>query len=195
MAREKRRGIEMVPTWSSKIGRENPAPPELAPIKPADLPFVCKDIRPGVPEDAKQKAWLKANLEKMGCGGLMGIQWGHNEKHWLKEVCSQDTSAFSNSVRANPNLWKEGLIAEIFDMSKEEKGMPQIVPIMNNALKYFGIKVHKNEGCKFLDCQDNELQKVLKYLVPLITPMKPARVIGKMANSVVESLYLGKKVS
>jgi hypothetical protein len=40
-----------------------------------------------------------------------------------------------------------------------------------------------------------ELQEVLKYLVPLINPMKQARITGKLANSVVESLYMGKKVS
>jgi hypothetical protein len=117
----------------------------------------------------------------VGYRGLIGIQWGHEEKHWLKEVYSQDTSAFPNSLRANLDLWKEGLIAKIFDISKEGKGILQKVPATNNALKYFGVNAHK-------------LWEVVKYLVPLINPMKSARVTGKMANSVV-ALYLGKKVS
>jgi hypothetical protein len=120
-------------------------------------------------------AWLRANLDKMGCGGLMGFQWGHEEKHWLKEVYSQDTSAFPNSVREKPDLEKEGLIAEIFDISKKGKGMPQKVQAVNNALKCFGVNAHKKEGWKFSDCQDDKLQEVLKNLVPLINPMKLAR--------------------
>jgi hypothetical protein len=87
------------------------------------------------------------------------------------------------------------LIAEVFGISKEGMGMPQKVPATNSALKYFAVTAHKREGWKFLDCQDDELRDVLRYLVPLINPMKPARITGKLANSVVESLYMDKKVS
>jgi hypothetical protein len=73
------------------------------------------------------------------------IQWGHEENRWLKEVYNQDTSAFPNSLRPNPDLWKEGLIAEIFDISKEVKAMRQKVPATNSALKYFGVTAHKKE--------------------------------------------------
>jgi hypothetical protein len=90
--------------------------------------------------------------------------------------------------------WKEGLIAKIFDISKEGKGILQKVPATNNALKYFGVNAHKKEWWKFSDFQADKLWEVVKYLVPLINPMKSARVTGKMANSVV-ALYLGKKVS
>jgi hypothetical protein len=102
----------VVPTWTSKRSRGNPGPPQDIPVpaadvqasvKPADLLFMCKFLQPGIPEDAQGKAQLKANLEKMGCSGLMGFQWGHEEKNWLKEVYSQDTSAFPNTVRENPD--------------------------------------------------------------------------------------------
>jgi hypothetical protein len=69
------------------------------------------------------------------------------------------------------------------------------VPAVNHALKYFAGSAHKKDGWKFLECTDDGLQDVLKYLMPLINPMKPARVTNKMANTVVESLFLVKKVS
>jgi hypothetical protein len=102
---------------------------------------------------------------------------------------------FPNTVRANPEVWKEELIAEIFKISKEGKGMPVQLPPVNNALSHFLVKAQFKEGWKFLDCLGGELREVLKYLVPLINPMKLGRVSGKLENSVVESLYLGKKLS
>jgi hypothetical protein len=66
---------------------------------------------------------------------------------------------------------------------------------VNHALKYFADSAPKKDGWKFLECTDDGLQDVLKYLMALINPMKPARVTNKMANTVVESLFLDKKVS
>jgi hypothetical protein len=131
----------------------------------------------------------------MGCEGLLDFQWGHEEEKWLQEIYKKDMSAFPSTGGANPDLWKEELIADIFGISKVGMGMPQRVPAVNHALKYFASSAHKKEGWRFLECQDAGLRDVLKYLMPLINPMKPARVTCKLANTVVESLFLGKKVS
>jgi hypothetical protein len=58
-------------------------------------------------------------------------------------------------MRANPELWI--LIAEIFKISKEGKGILTNVHPVNNALDYFLVKAHSKEGWKSLDCLDEEL--------------------------------------
>jgi hypothetical protein len=104
-------------------------------------------------------------------------------------------SAFPSTVKANPDLWKEDLIAKVFGISKVGLGMPQKVSRFNHALKDFVSKAHQKEGWKFLKCQDAGLRDVLKFLTPLVNPMKLARVTGKLANTAVECLFLDKKVS
>jgi hypothetical protein len=112
----------------------------------------------------------------------------------LNNIYNKDMSVFSNTIRANPSLWKKGLIAKVFGISKKGMAMPQKVPAVNNSLKYFGGSAHKKEGLKFLDCKVEELRDVLNYMTPQINPMKLASVTGKITNIVVESFYLHRKV-
>jgi hypothetical protein len=130
MARRKAEKEAAEPTWASKRTKRNPAPPQDNPAldtkvsdKPKDLAIVCKPLQPVILEDAKEKAQLKANLEKIGCKCLLDFQSGHEEEKRLKEIYNKDMSAFPSTVRANPNLWKERLIAEVFGISKVEMGM------------------------------------------------------------------------
>jgi hypothetical protein len=55
----------------------------------------------------------------------------------VQEIYKKDMSAFPSTVWANPDLWKEELIAEGFGISKVGMGMPQKVPAVNHVLKYF----------------------------------------------------------
>jgi hypothetical protein len=89
---------------------------------------------------------LEANLEKIGCEGLLDFQWGHEEEKWLNEIYNKDMLAFPSTVRANLDLWKEELIAEVFGISKVGMGMPRKVPAVNHALKSFAGKDHSKEG-------------------------------------------------
>jgi hypothetical protein len=133
MAREMRKGAETASTWASKRGKGNMALANVVP-EPAEmvvLAYVSWVIKPGVPEDEKEKAQLRADLDKMGCGGLMEFNWGHEDKHWLEEIANRCShfGLFPNTIRANLELWKEDLIAEVFKIPKEGKGIPtKVIP-------------------------------------------------------------------
>jgi hypothetical protein len=75
-------------------------------------------------EDDRGVAWLRANLKNMDCAGLLDIAWHHEEPAWLQKIWKKDRSAFSNTVRANPELWNEKMIAEVFGICKEGLGLP-----------------------------------------------------------------------
>jgi hypothetical protein len=68
---------------------------------PVELALAYKPLKVGIPEDAKKVDWLRANLEKMGCAGLLDVSWHHEEPAWLQEIWKRDQSAFPNTVRAD----------------------------------------------------------------------------------------------
>jgi hypothetical protein len=91
---------------------------------PAELALACKPLRVGIPEDDKGLARLRANLQKMDCAGLLNILWHHEEPAWLQEIWKKDRLAFPNTMRANPELWNEKMIAEVFSIYREVLGLP-----------------------------------------------------------------------
>jgi hypothetical protein len=46
-----------------------------------------------------------------------------------------------------------------------------------------------------MECKDEALRDVFKFLTPLVNPMKPARITSKFSTIVVECLFFDKKVS
>jgi hypothetical protein len=55
-------------------------------------------------------------------------------------MCKKDMSAFPSMIRANPDLWKQDLIAEVFDISRVGLGIPQKVSGLNHTLKYLSAR-------------------------------------------------------
>jgi hypothetical protein len=84
-----------------------------------ELALACKPLKVAIPEDKKKFNRLKANLEKMGCAGLLDVTWHHKEPAWLQEIWKRDRSAFPNTVRADPGLWREELLGEIFGLNRD----------------------------------------------------------------------------
>jgi hypothetical protein len=130
----------------------------------------------------------------MACEGLLDFPWYHEEPAWLQEIWRKDMSTFPSTVRANPDVWKEDMIAKVLGICREGLGLPYKVKGHNYVKKYFTGKAHTKEGWKFLECKDDALQDVFKFMMPLVNPMKPARVTGKLATTMVECLFLEKKV-
>jgi hypothetical protein len=110
--------------------------------KPEDLAFNCKPLWPQILEDEKELARLRTNLRKMDCEGLFKVLWHHEEPEWLQEIWKKDMLVFPGTVRANPDRWKEDMIAEVFGICREGLGLPHKVTGFNHALQYFGSKAH-----------------------------------------------------
>jgi hypothetical protein len=134
------------------------------------------------------------HIEKMGCAGLLGVIWHHEEPAWLQEIWKKDQSAFPNTVRADSGLWREDLLGEIFGLNRDGVSLPYEVKGHNLAKSYFTKEANPKEWWKFLECNNEELRDVLKFLTPLVNPMKQARITRKFASTVVSCLYFGKRV-
>jgi hypothetical protein len=64
----------------------NLAPDTEVSNRPEDLALACKPLQPGIPEDDKDVARLRANLRKMDYEGLLDVPWHHEEPEWLQEI-------------------------------------------------------------------------------------------------------------
>jgi hypothetical protein len=99
-----------------------------------------------------------------------------------------------NTVRANPGLWREDLLGEIFGLNRDGVSLPYKVKGHNMAKSYFTKEANPKEGWKFSECNNEELWDVFEFLTPLVNPMKQARITGKFASTVVSCLFFGKPV-
>jgi hypothetical protein len=113
---------------------------------------------------------------------------------WLQEIWKKDRSAFPNTVKANLELWNVKILAEVFGLCREGLGLPYKVKGHNLAKSYFTTEPNLKEGWKFLECNNEALWDVFKFMRPLVNPMKPASIIGKFSIRVVECLFFGKQV-
>jgi hypothetical protein len=99
MVKREREGA--MPTRSSKrtkksnaVKRKRLSPESEGSDGPVELALACKPLKVGILEDAKKVDRLRANLEKMGCAGLLDVSWQHEEPAWLQEIWKRDWSAF-----------------------------------------------------------------------------------------------------
>jgi hypothetical protein len=86
MAIKRERGEAATPTQSSKRTKKTnagkhkrPSPDSEGSDGPVELALASKPLKVAIPEDKKKFDWLKANLEKMGCAGLLDVTWHHEE--------------------------------------------------------------------------------------------------------------------
>jgi hypothetical protein len=75
----------------------NPALDTEVSDRPEDLALACKHLQPGIPEDDKAIARLRANMRKMDCEGLLDVPWHPEEPAWLQEIWRKDMSAFPST--------------------------------------------------------------------------------------------------
>jgi hypothetical protein len=197
----KRKTEVVTPTWNTraKVGqadnKKKPLPEGDTSQRPVKGPFACKVIRVTIPEDPDRLKQLSANLKTMGCEGLLDVAWHHKEPAWLQEIWGKDRSAFPNTIRADPALFREDLLGKVFGIKRDGVPLPVKVKGFNYAAKYFTYDPNTKEGWKFSECKNEELRDVFEFLTPLVNPMKPARITGKLASRVVENLYINKLVS
>ena len=170
-------------------------PEEEAPQKREKVSFACRSIRVKLPEEPARLERLRKNMKKMGCEGLLDVAWHHEEPAWLTEVWCRDPAGFPNTIRSMSETWREDLMGKVFGLERDGVPLPTKIKGTNYAAEFFSCPLNPKEGWKFLECAKEELRDLFEFLTPLINPMKPTRITGKLASRVVENLYYDKPVS
>jgi hypothetical protein len=112
----------------------------------AKVPFACKIIRVTIPEDPDLLKGLRANLKTMGCEGLLDVAWHQKELAWLQEIWSKDRLAFSNTIRADPALWREDLLGKVFGIETDGVALQVKLKGFNYAAEYFSVTQTRRRG-------------------------------------------------
>jgi hypothetical protein len=110
----------------------------------------------------------------MGCGSLMDLPLRCTNDEILKEIVLQKSPfAFTGTIQADPDLWTEEMLSLSRHLSSKGK---RILPRRKNLAKeYFQRDHDSKDGLKYLQCNHQDLRKVLEFLLPLINPNKSNR--------------------
>jgi hypothetical protein len=73
---------------------------------------------------------------------------------------------FPNTIRANPTLWREDLLGEVFGLERDEVALFYKMKGHNYAAEYFMRDANPKEGWKFSECHDEELRDIFEFLIP-----------------------------
>jgi hypothetical protein len=76
------------------------------------IEHVLRPPTPGYPEEKERRVILEENLKKMGCGKLWDLPWRYSDEQMLKEVVSQRSTTFPDSIREKPEKWTVSVLAK-----------------------------------------------------------------------------------
>jgi hypothetical protein len=84
------------------------------------LPIVSlRSVKPVVPAGQLEKEQLIADLEVMGCEGLILEPWHVRSEEMVKEFSKKRSNEWLNTIRRDPDNWSSELWADVYGFKKE----------------------------------------------------------------------------
>lgn len=135
----------------------------------------------------------------MGLAFLLKLPWQIDEVGLLEErIFRVSKRARGNTIRCNPTLWTEELIAQTYQTLIEGKGLLECDSdyrqVVEDCFKKETWK--RKNGSKVEDCIDQtKLGPILAFLIPILNPEKQTRVSLALATTIYVSLEQKEKIN
>ena len=139
-------------------------------------------------EDERERAMLKDNLYGLGCVGLLEGPWNLKNKEFIqqfimiREQKMECNNIFDATIRNRPEEWTTRVWREVYNFLPGGGGMA------NRTDKYvegkFLLEVDPKDGFPVRECKDARERRLLEFLVPIVHPDKPTRVIRTLRNTI-----------
>ncbi|CAM6098715.1 unnamed protein product [Calypogeia fissa] len=160
--------------------------------KRKDPPMQKRVLRLVYPKEPSNREKLKKKLEEMGCAPLLDLPWLFLNEEFVKEVISNSPPVqFPNNIRAAPSTWTTNLISQALGLSLEGEGFTNRSENLTSPC--FKGMISGKEGWKLSQCSDQDLYRVMAFLLPLLYPEKSMRVTVSVGGTIIAS-YIGQKV-
>jgi hypothetical protein len=163
--------------------------------KMSEVPSEVKlrKVVPEVPQDETERGELLEDLQAMGCSGFLEKPWGFKDDRVVRELLDGVSHEFDNSIRAAPIRWTEECWREVYHFSTGGGGLA------GRKDKYvkdcFKELPSPKDGYAIEDCTDPRHKRLLAFLVPIVYPEKPNRIIVTWGNTIFGALNGGRKVN
>ena len=156
------------------------------------MPLILRSVVPAIPKKPGKRAYLEEDLTKIGCIGLLNKPWTVKEEKMVRELIVGAKNQYEGTIRARPETWDAGRWREAYGFSAEGKGFA------SRTDKFIGGKfrnaANPKDGLAIADCEDSRAKRVLEFLIPILYPKKPTRVMVTVSNTIFGALLDERKV-
>ena len=151
------------------------------------LPIPTKPFIPAIPTDDKEFWELREDLQAMGCAGLLARPWNVQSEDMLREFLFERGNQWDETKRRDPEHWTPDTWAKVHGF---ERGVKEGWAGRKDGLcaRKFKGEVDPKEGLHPVNCQNPKERRMLDFLMLILNPEKPKRIILTMANTLFGAL-------
>ena len=155
-------------------------------------PLILRSIVLAIPKEPRERAYLEEDLTKIGCIGLLNKPWTVKEEKMVRELIVGAPNQYEGTVQARPKTWEAGRWREAYGFSAGGEGFA------SRTDKFIGGKfrnaANPKDGFAIADYEDSRAKRVLEFLIPILYPEKPTRVMVTVGNTIFGALLGERKV-
>ena len=142
---------------------------------------------PSIPENPIELMELKEDLRRMRCAGLLERSWALKREELVHELVQQERlNIFDGTIRNRPQMWTAELWRDTYNFPSSGAGLSNW---MDGYIEgRFMHQVDPKDGYSMGDCRNGRQRRVLEFLVPIVHPDKPTRVMITIGNTIFEAL-------
>ena len=148
--------------------------------------MALKAAVPGVPKSVRDRKLLEEDLRCIGCHGFIGRPWGLQMEDMVVELLGDKDNWWHGTVRQAPEKWIAKEWRKVYGFRREGEGMASRTDRFIDGM--FSSRVNSKDGYAVVDCKDPRAKRVLEFLVPLLYPEKPTRVMITVGNTIFGAL-------
>ena len=148
--------------------------------------MALKAVVPGIPKSVRDRELLEEDLRRIGYHGFMGEPWGLRMEDMVVELLEDKDNRWDGTVRQAPEKWIAKEWRKVYGFTREGEGMASRTDRFIDGM--FSGRVNPKDGYAVVDCKDPRVKRVLEFLVPLLYPEKPTRVIIIVGNTIFGAL-------
>jgi hypothetical protein len=146
------------------------------------IPIPMKPLVPAIPTDDEELRELGANLQIMGCEGLLGQPWNVQEENVLRKFKFERGNQWIGTKRRDPDNWTPDTWARVYGF---QIGVGEGWAGRKDGLfvgKFRG-EVDPQEGLHPSNYRNARERRMLEFFMPILNPEKPKRISLTMANT------------
>ena len=159
------------------------------------LPVPDKLVRPVAPTDAGHREQLRKDLRKMGCEEFLYLPWDLHSDTMLQELGGKPVPAeFRDSeIRGQWKKWTSEHWRVTYNFPDSPFGYDKTKQDYGWVKERFSQPVSEKNGFRVQDCIDDRERRLLRFLVPILSPDKPTTCTIKLTKTIYEAYFNTRK--
>jgi hypothetical protein len=146
------------------------------------MPIPLKNVSPAVPKDESKLEELIEDLRRMGCDGLLGKPWNLRSESTLREFKYERGNQWIQTFRQDPERWTAEVWARVYGFALR-KGEGWANRRDSFYVGKFRGDHDPKDGFHPGNCRNPRERRVIKFILPILSPEKPKRLSITMANT------------